>query len=296
MEPAAFEAAFRTFWPAMAERITVTADGTLQAATLVAVAIPEVGEVDQARTSRLTFAVAIPGGTQAVTFAWDAAFGAIVLRQQGVDEPYDGYLTGGQASDPISLGGGGQVGLLQTFIDYIPVGFTHILPKGLDHILFVLGLFFLSPKMGPLLWQVSAFTVAHTITLGLAALSYVSVPAAIVEPLIAASITFVAIENIMTRDLSRWRPLVVFCFGLLHGLGFASVLGEFGLPEGAFVPALIGFNIGVEFGQLAVIAIAFAVVGFWFNQKPWYRAAIATPVSVAIALMGAWWFVERTFL
>jgi hypothetical protein len=86
---------------------------------------------------------------------------------------------------------------------------------------------------------------------------------------------------------------VVFCFGLLHGLGFASVLGQFGLPDNGFVAALIGFNVGVELGQLFVIAVAFVLVGYWFGQKPWYRARIEVPASGAIALVGAYWFIER---
>ena len=124
----------------------------------------------------------------------------------------------------------------------------------------MLGLFFLAARFRPLLWQVSAFTLAHTITLALAALNIVNVPGSIVEPLIAASIVYVAIENVFSDGLNKWRPVVIFGFGLLHGLGFASVLGEFGLPEGAFIPALIGFNLGVEVGQLFVIAIMFASV------------------------------------
>jgi hypothetical protein len=118
----------------------------------------------------------------------------------------------------------------------------------------------------------------------------------IVEPLIAASIAFVAIENVLNDRLSRWRPFVIFGFGLLHGLGFASVLADFGLPEDQFIPALIGFNVGVELGQLAVIAMAFLAVGVWFGAKPWYRARIAIPASVAIGLVGAFWVVERTLL
>jgi len=175
------------------------------------------------------------------------------------------------------------------------VGFDHIVPKGLDHILFVLGLFFLSPKLGALFWQGSAFTLAHTVTLALGALGWVNVPGSIVEPLIAASIVAVAVENIVSGGLSKWRPLVIFGFGLLHGLGFASVLGEFGLPEGQFIPALLGFNIGVELGQLAVIAVAFALV-FWAVRKEWYRRVIAIPASLVIAAIGAFWVVERTLL
>lgn len=121
----------------------------------------------------------------------------------------------------------------------------------------------------------------------------VSVPGEIVEPIIAASIVFVAVENIFTSGLSRWRPIVVFVFGLLHGLGFASVLQEFGLPADKLVPALIGFNIGVELGQLAVIACAFALVGYWFRSKTWYRPVISNPGSLIIALVGAYWFIER---
>ena len=135
------------------------------------------------------------------------------------------------------------------------MGFDHILPKGLDHILFVLGLYFLSVRFGVLLWQISAFTRWPTRShWRWGPWGYVTVPATIVEPLIAASIVFVAVENIASPKLHAWRPAVVFGFGLLHGLGFASVLGELGLPQGQFIPALIGFNIGVELGQLTVIA------------------------------------------
>ena len=258
--------------------------------------MPDDTDPDLARQSVITFNLPLPDAAETVTFGWDAAFGTLVLRQQGVEAPYDGYLEAGATSDPITLTGGDQKGGWATFFDYVPVGFDHIVPKGLDHILFVLGLFFLSTQWRPLLTQVTTFTVAHTITLALAALQIVSIPAGIVEPLIAASITFVAVENILTKGLSPWRPFVVFGFGLVHGLGFASVLGAFGLPEGTFFPALIGFNIGVELGQLAVIAVAFGLVGYWFGARTWYRQVISIPASVAIGLVGAWWFVQRTFL
>ena len=246
------------------------------------------------RTTRMVLEGSLPAGAGAVRVAWPAGDGALVLRQQGVPEPYTGFLNGGSESPAIALGGGSAATGWQTFVDYIPVGFDHILPKGLDHILFVLGLFFLSTRLGPLLWQISAFTLAHTVTLALGALGWVNVPGSVVEPLIAASIVYVAVENLFTSGLNPWRPALVFGFGLLHGLGFASVLGEFGLPEGAFIPALVGFNIGVELGQLTVIAIAFVLVG-WFARRDWYRPFIAMPASVAIAAVGAYWVVERVF-
>ncbi len=260
LEPAALEAAFAAFWPQMAARISVTADDVPLDLTLVEALAGDVGDVDLARASAIRVAAALPQGAETVSFAWDRSFGTMVLRQVDVPAPYDGYLQSGAATGPIPLAGGAQSGPMQTFVNYIPVGFDHIVPLGLDHILFVLGLFFLSTRMGPLLWQVSAFTLAHTITLALAALGYVTVPGSIVEPLIALSIVYVAVENLFTDGLSRWRPFIIFGFGLLHGLGFASVLAEFGLPEGTFVPALIGFNIGVEIGQLAVIGVAYVCV------------------------------------
>jgi hypothetical protein len=115
-----------------------------------------------------------------------------------------------------------------------------------------------------------------------------------VEALIAASIVYVCIENIFLNKLSRWRPLIIFAFGLLHGLGFASVLGDVGLEPSSFVAGLIGFNVGVEVGQLAVIAACFLLVGFWFRNKPWYRNVITIPASILIALIAIYWVLERT--
>jgi len=296
LDPAALETHFRAFWPQMAARIFIKVDGKNLPVELTGVTVQAVGDVGNVRPSSIKFRATLPPMTTAVDVGWAPEFGTLVVRQQGVDAPYDGFLEKGAMTGPIQLKGGDQATGWATFIGYIPIGFDHIVPKGLDHILFVLGLFFLSTRLGPLLWQVSAFTVAHTITLALASLGYVSVPGSIVEPLIAASIAFVAVENIFGNGVSRWRIFVVFGFGLLHGLGFASVLAEFGLPDHAFLPALIGFNIGVELGQLAVIAVAFLLTAWRFGQAPWYRRVIATPASAIIALVGAWWFIERVFL
>ena len=183
-------------------------------------------------------------------------------------------------------------GALSSFVRYIGQGFVHIIPAGLDHILFILGLFLLAVRWRPLLIQVSLFTVAHTITLGLASLQLVALPPSIVEPLIAFSIVWVGVENVRHEELTRSRMGVVFGFGLLHGLGFAGVLGDLGLPEETFLVSLLGFNLGVEFGQLAVVALAFGLVAF-IRHRPWYRARVVRPASLAIALMGLIWGVER---
>ncbi len=297
LEPGELAAAFERFWPQMQDNITLRAGDTDVPLTLQGIDVPEVGDVALPRLSRLRLSAVLPESDAPILAGWSSEFGALVIRQMGAGtDAYTGYLTSGALSDPIPREGGVPQSALSVFVDYIGIGFEHIIPKGLDHILFVLGLFFLSTRLGPLLWQVTAFTVAHTVTLALGILGYVSVPANIVEPLIAASIVYVGVENVMSRGLSPWRPAVVFCFGLLHGLGFASVLGDIGLNPSQFVTGLIGFNVGVELGQLSVIAIAFLAVGLWFRNKPWYRNRISNPASVAIALVGAYWVVERTLL
>ncbi|SLN16329.1 hypothetical protein PSJ8397_00410 [Pseudooctadecabacter jejudonensis] len=360
MEPAAFAGAVRAFWPTMTDTMAVLVDGAPAALTLDDIIVPEVGNIDLVRQSTLMFSAALPEDAQSMQIDWPAEFGVLVLRQMGVEEGWDGYLTGG-LSEEVDLNVGAQMTALQAFARFIPVGVEHIVPLGLDHILFVLGLFFLSTRVRPLVWQVTAFTAAHTVTLALATLGYVNIPEDnmwIVEAIIAASIVYIAVENIFTDGLNPWRPAIIFGFGLLHGLGFASVLGAYGLPDGAVLPALLGFNIGVELGQLLCIAVAFVIVvaalrltqsggtsrryGLMYigvavillplllvpisalgvraveayvplvfmaaalaglsaaccvvGGKDSYRAVVAMPASVSIALIGAYWVVERVFL
>jgi len=181
-----------------------------------------------------------------------------------------------------------------TFFSFTRQGFVHVLPLGLDHILFVLGLFFLSRKWKPIIYQVSVFTIAHTITLGLATLDLVAAPSHVVEPIIAASIAVVAIENIFFPGYRHVRLLVVFFFGLIHGLGFAGALSAFDLDPTSLVIGLLGFNVGVEFGQLAVIALVFGAT-FWLTEDKAYRKWVVVPGSSLIALMGIYWTIERVF-
>lgn len=292
LEPEELRRAFQRFWPAMRSGLEITVDRQHVDPVVTGVEIPPPDTEGLARTSIIAFT--LPAGRE-VSFQWAKSYGDIVVRQLGVadDIAYTGFLSGGERSPPIMIDGGVTQGPVATLTRYVAVGFDHIIPKGLDHILFVLGLFFLAPRIRALLWQISAFTLAHTVTLALGATGAVVVDPAIVEPLIALSIVYVAVENVFIGHLSPWRPVLIFAFGLLHGLGFASVLADFGLPDAQFLPALIGFNIGVELGQIAVVLLAFMAVGFWFRDRTWYRPRIAVPASLCIAATGTYWAAER---
>jgi hypothetical protein len=178
---------------------------------------------------------------------------------------------------------------------YLEIGYQHILPQGFDHILFVLSLFLLSPKLKPVLLQATAFTVAHSVTLGLAMYHVITPPTNIIEPLIAISIVYVALENIFSPRLKASRIGVVFLFGLVHGMGFAGALGQLGLPQNHYFMALIMFNLGVELGQITIILLAFLLIGKWFGKKPYYRKYIVIPISIIIALTASFWTIQRIF-
>jgi hypothetical protein len=236
-----------------------------------------------------TFSLAAPEDFTEVLLSVESAGGVAVIQ----------VLRSGQRSQPFALDPAGArtvtivvPAVLVTIWQYMVLGFEHILPKGLDHILFVLGLFFLTPQWRSLGWQVTAFTLAHSVTLALAVFGLIRIPPVIVEPLIAASIVAVAVDNMMSERLRRWRIAAVFGFGLLHGVGFAGVLRAMGLPLGGEAAALVSFNVGVELGQIAVLALAFLAVG-WFRSRDWFRSRIAIPASAAIAGVGVFWTIER---
>jgi hypothetical protein len=214
------------------------------------------------------------------------------VHLQGPHQQGSTIKPGETAMLDLSAAGCDRQGRVGTFLDFLRLGFFHIVPEGTDHILFVLGLFLLSPKLKPLLTQVTAFTIAHSLTLGLSLAGIFTLPSRIVEPMIAASIAVVAIENITTREVKPWRWMIVFAFGLVHGLGFAGALKDLHLPKGSVLKPLIGFNCGVELGQLTVIAGA-AAVTWWCWKQPWYRTRVVVPASVMIAAIGLFWAVQR---
>jgi hypothetical protein len=246
----------------------------------------------------------LPDDASQIRFQFPVFLGTVILT---VDLPggavYDEPIDAGSISSVIALhlqrSGSATPPLSespltwrQVWSRYIVLGIKHIIPEGTDHICFVLGLFLLNTRLSFLLWQVTAFTLAHSITLALSLYGVVQSPASIVEPGIALSIVFIAVENLTTNKVGYRRLVVVFGFGLIHGLGFASAIKETGLPKRDFLSALLGFNLGVELGQLIVIAAAFMSVG-WFRGCPGYRRWVVIPASLLIALIATCWFVQR---
>jgi len=290
------EERIRAFWPQYRDGLRLDFDVVRSVPDLAALDIPEPGDLARARLTTVRLTGSIPPGAKTLRWTYAPQYGGSVLRlhRAGDSEVIATWVREGEVSATYPLAGDiAATTRTAVFGQYLVLGFTHILPKGLDHMLFVLGLFLLSTQLAPLLWQVTAFTLAHSITLALSMYGVIALSPAIVEPLIAACIVAVAVENLLTARLHAWRVFVVFGFGLLHGLGFAGVLTEIGLPRDEFVTGLIAFNVGVEGGQLAVIALAFLAVGYWFRHKPWYRARVVLPLSALIALTGGYWMVER---
>lgn len=178
---------------------------------------------------------------------------------------------------------------------YLELGFTHIIPEGFDHILFVAGLCLLSNKIKTIFWQATAFTLAHSITLAISMKGVIVAPSAVVEPIIALSILFVAIENLLLTELKSWRILLVFMFGLIHGMGFASSLNEIGLPRNKFFLSVLSFNAGVELGQITIILLVFMLIIRPFGSMKEYRKWIVYPLSMLIAIIAFYWTIERVF-
>ena len=181
----------------------------------------------------------------------------------------------------------------EVFGKYLIAGFQHIIPLGLDHILFILCVFFLNTNLKKIILQASMFTLAHTITLGLSMYGIINPPGEIIEPIIALSIVFLAIENVYSDKVKPWRLMMVFIFGLVHGMGFAGALSDLGMPDYAFATALISFNIGVELGQMAIILTMYFLVSRRFSSMKWYRSKLVIPVCLVIAVIAGYWTIER---
>ena len=302
MSSAELTAELNAYLPQLLSQISLRQEATGDAPgerlnlTLVSVDVPAVGDARLARDTTMVLQARRLPSARAISWTWGEQYGPIILRADSLDtsgEPFTQYLQTGLTSDLIAIEAGAVQSAGSGFWDYVVIGFEHIIPKGLDHILFVIGLFLLAPRLKPIVLQVSMFTLAHTVTLALGITGLITLSPQIVEPLIALSIAVVCIENLFNHQARKGRLIMVFLFGLLHGLGFAGVLSEIGLPGSRFVSSLLAFNVGVELGQLCVVLACFALVGWWFGSRSWYRKVIVIPTSLVIGAVGLFWFVQR---
>ncbi len=297
---------FTSFHEKMLSSIELAADGKKVPLHIEKVDIPEPGYTKVPRNSLIVLSGDMDRATHAITWYYPQAFGDNAVRVRQIDKENEKWVWSDwqwirkdEPSEPFSLEEVfTQKPVYEVVLSYISIGFDHIIPMGTDHILFILGIFLFSRHWRPLLAQVTMFTVAHTITLGLSMNGVISLPSSIVEPLIALSIAYVGLENVYANAahktrLPRSRLALVFGFGLLHGMGFAGALKDFGMPDEAFMTALISFNVGVELGQLAVIAIAYFGVAIWFRKSEYYRKFVVIPVSLMISAVALYWTVER---
>jgi hydrogenase/urease accessory protein HupE len=284
------------FRRALAHHIEVRFDGRISPA---AVSIAEIEVAPDAIRPDFVLVSAtgsIPRNVKTVSWRYDLVLATYALLIADGDDakPQTHWLQGDIASRAFPIiSGVTSPSNLQIAVQYLRLGFLHIVPDGLDHILFVLGIFLLTTRLRDVLIQITAFTVAHSVTLCLTMYGVVSLPSRIVEPLIALSVAYVGVENIISSKATPWRPAVVFGFGLLHGMGFAGVLTELRLPRTEIIPALVSFNIGIELAQLAIIAGSYFTFAIWFRDKWWYRPRIVIPASAAIAATGLLLTVQR---
>jgi len=239
---------------------------------------------------RFMFSVRPKSMPSALHMTWPETLGDAVLQVSGTaDKSLNLWVRGGEWTDALPIG---QVANT-AFLDFVLVGIQHIIPMGADHILFVIGLYLFATQLKPLLLQVSAFTLAHTLTLFSVTLKLVSLDPDIVEPLIAISISYVAVEGLFRHQITQSRLAVVFGFGLIHGMGFAATLSEVGIRDETLIRDLIAFNIGVELGQLAVVLCMYLLIGRWFSNSRYWDKVIKIPLSVAIATTGLVWAIQR---
>ena len=292
---------FVAFHAELLDGVELIVDGASIPLEIGEITIAPPGYTKVPRASVIHLVGVIPKESISLRWYYPLRFGDQAVRVRQVNEEAGEYhwseyqwIADDRPSEPFSLT---QVFAKPTFWSvsslYLSAGFLHIVPKGLDHVLFILGIFLMSMRLRPLVLQVTMFTIAHSLTLSLGMFGLIHLPPQVVEPLIALSIGYVAFENLASDRLRGFRLPVIFAFGLLHGLGFASVLTEFGLPADLYLAALLWFNVGVEFGQVTLLIAAYLAITIWFSDPLVYRRSIVIPGSLLIGGLGAYWTVER---
>lgn len=290
-----FEQKVRFFLPTWITGLQLRLNGKKISLSVEKITFRKAQDKNLPRLTEIYIIGAKPESVHRLNWSLKSEFGSNILRIKTNDrEKIKAYWLKSGENKNIKFSKNSKDNYFPTFSSFVNIGFVHILPYGLDHLLFVLGLFLLSTRIRLLLIQVTLFTFAHSFTLALLTFrAEFQIAPAIIEPLIAASIIFVAIENFFTDRLSKWRPAIIFTFGLIHGVGFSGALREVGFAEADQLVALAGFTLGVELGQIFVISIAYVLIGHWFGRKWWYRRRVARPCSMLIGIFGTFWLFQR---
>lgn len=294
----ALRQSFKAFEADFLNSFQLSINNKIQILNLSDAKIDIIGYKKRPRKTILTYVVQLGERPKTLRWQYNKTYGDSALRYQIFKQnEYNWsqwqWLRDGKSSGIININQPQSSSNIQRFLQFTNIGFAHVIPLGWDHILFILGMALSSLLWRKLLLLVSSFTLAHTLTLGLGVLGVVEVSARIVEPLIAFSIAYVAIENLLNHQSIQRKSVIVFLFGLIHGMGFASLLKSFEMPANSFLTTLIGFNLGVELAQIVIVLLVVAlllILGFF--QLNLRKFAIV-PISVVIAFIGIWWGFER---
>ena len=263
---------------------------------LVEINVLEEKNIEKVRFTKVYLKTEIKFIETPITFSTKKIFGPLIFKNfsnidKNTDKPQSQWLKPGNQTS--------NLGILQiknntTNFSILGIwnGILQIILYGFDHILFILGLFFFSHKLKPLLIQVTTFTIAHSITLIFGGLGYITISPLIIEVIIAASIIWIGFENLFRKKMKVSRLGVIFTFGLIHGLGFASMFKPKGLEGTDYYLNLLSFNIGIELGLLITLLPLIILIPL-FNRLTWYRILIAMPASIIIALFGVEMFIDR---
>ncbi len=292
------EELFKSSWQEISTNIDIKINNETKKIDLINIEAEDIKNYEISRDTHIYLQVLLNNNSEYFTFSWIKKYGPIILRENSnhklEDELFTEYLQSGIESNQFSFNEKNFKNRLNSFIKFFVLGVQHIIPKGLDHILFIFGLFLFSSSLKSLITQITIFTIAHSITLIFVSLSLMKINPQIVEPIIALSIVYVGIENIFKNYVKEYlRYVVILFFGLLHGLGFALVLSDIGYRGTDLFINLISFNIGIEVAQISLVLVLYLFIALNFAKSKNYRIFFQVPSSILISSIGLYWFFER---
>ena len=292
------EKIFQNSWSDISSNIDIKINNESKKIILIKTEVEDIKNFEISRDTHVYFRVLIDKNSEKFTFRWIKNFGPIILREINnnklEDELVTEYLQPGIESNQFSFREKNFSKTLNSFSKFFVLGLQHIIPKGLDHILFIFGLFLFSSSLKKLITQITIFTIAHSITLIFVSLSLIRINPQIVEPIIALTIFYVGVENIFKNYIKEYlRYIVILFFGLLHGLGFALVLSDIGYRSTDLFINLISFNIGIEVAQISIVLALYLLIALNFAKNKNYRILFQVPSSLLISCIGLYWFFER---